>query len=239
MSPAPSPAAPTGPLRRAAGAVRPYVVPAVVAVGVGGLSALLLAPRDAVLVGLLAFAVAVLARVLDRGAQHPWPDEPMLLRRGARHDVTAISWSLAGREGRVSETAVRRLRDDARRRLALHGVHVPDLAAVEDLPPATRDAARALLGPAWDVLTARGRLLPTLRQVERCVAALESLAHATGPDSTDGALAVPRETTRTPPRDDPGPRPFHPRRTGGRTPPWTRRRRRAGPTTPHSSTRAR
>lgn len=190
-----------GPLRRAVWAARPFVVPAVVGAGVGGVS-LLLVPTvtDGVLVGLAVFALALLARTWDRGESHAWLDAPALTRDGVRRNVTSLTWYLAGRDGRVSEAAVRRLRQDAHRRLARRGVHLPlGLAHADHLPPAVRDEARALLGPAWDVLTERGAEMPTVRQVEQCVTVLERLL----PESDDGALTVtrPPRPARTAPRD--------------------------------------
>lgn len=210
MSAATSPPGPTDPpgrdgvLRRAARAVRPYVTPVLAGLAVTALCAVVarLPPPDSTLAGVVTFGAVVLLRAWDRGVDHSWPEAPALARRGARQDMTALSWSLTGRGGRVSEAAVRRLREDARRRLALRGVHLPaSLGDLDRVPATTQQEARRLLGPAWPVLTAQGDLLPTMRDAEVCVAVLEQLVPAT---TDDGVLTVP-----TPPRPAPRPASSH------------------------------
>lgn len=146
-------------------------------------------PRDAAAAALTAFGVALALRTLDKGEDHPWPDAADRDTDGSRRDVSRLSWSLFGRDGAVSEAAVRRLRQDALRRLARVGVVLPagfpaaPGSGRPGNPPGAEDRARALLGePVWQVLTAPGGRLPDLADVERCVDAIERLVPPAGPD---------------------------------------------------------
>lgn len=164
-----------------------------------GCLVLSMAPRDAVAAAVTAFGVTLSLRMLDKGQEHAWPEAADRDSDGSRRDVSHLTWSLVGRDGAVSEAAVRRLRQDAVRRLARVGVVLPDglprsgghppradrTAASgvgtrpEEAGPAVDlpvDRARALLGErVWQVLTAPGGWLPDLDDVERCVDALERL----------------------------------------------------------------
>lgn len=137
---------------------------------------------DALLVGLVAFVLVTVATTLEAGADHPWPPEPPEEPDGARGEVSALTWSFFGRDGRVSEVVVRRLRADAARRLAKHRVILPGglnsrtATAPENSPEAVA-RARELLGErAWATLTARGGLMPSILDVAHCVDVLERLA---------------------------------------------------------------
>lgn len=197
----PDPPDAPGLLRRAVALTRPYAWVAALAVvaGVVAAATMLTTPADGVLVGLVVLAGGLVVRALGEGEHHVWVDPPAPAHRGARRAVTALSWTLTGRDGRVAEGALRRLREDARRRLALRGVHVPVTPSDADhLPAEAVDRARALLGDrVWHLLTTRGTP-PTIREVEHCVRVLEELVPAT----TDaGALAVTPSSTsdgRTP-----------------------------------------
>lgn len=154
--------------------VRPYVG----AVISGVLSGVLgLRTPDAVLFGLVALVIGLVLVSGDAGAQNEWPDGEYEETDGTRREVAAITWSLVGREGRVAEPAVRRLRTVAVRRLARHGVDLP-----HGLGPRPTDEdeaelrAHALLGDrAWTILTAPGGRLPSLNDVEHCVDVIERL----------------------------------------------------------------
>ncbi|WNB85813.1 hypothetical protein [Cellulomonas sp. ATA003] len=139
-----------------------------------------LRPFDSVVAGVLATVLTAVAASRDVGAHHPWPRPVPAEPDGARSAVSSLMWGFAGRDGTVSEAALRALRRQAGRRLAPHGVVLEDGRGYL-LPAGDRTAdddagPRALLGDhAWAVLTSRGDL-PTIRDVARCVDALEQLA---------------------------------------------------------------
>src|SRR5690554_1111275 len=115
----------------------------------------------------LAAVVVVLAVVVVRrgGARAAWLPDNRTDTDGSRLEVAALSWSLLGRGGRVSEGALRRLRVVAEGRLARHGL---SMQRDSDHP-----AIHALLGDtAWAVLTTRSGM-PSRREYEQCVRALE------------------------------------------------------------------
>ncbi|WP_225752704.1 hypothetical protein [Actinotalea sp. Marseille-Q4924] len=159
-----------------------------------------MAPGDAAAAAVGTVGITLALRMLDKGDEHAFPPGSTRDTEGSRRDVAHLTWSFVGRDGRVSEAAVRRLRADARRRLARAGVTVPpgvlgsppDEAAHADATATQAVAdARALLGePAWTVLTDTGGWLPTLAEVEQCVEAIERLAPAgrvpPGTTSPDG-----------------------------------------------------
>lgn len=106
----------------------------------------------------------VLAHVRE-GESTTWPEARWQETDGSRLEVAALSWSLLGRGGRVTEGALRRLRAVARGRLARNGLDLDD--------PAHHETIAALLGPAaWEVLTTTADM-PSRRQYEQCVRALE------------------------------------------------------------------
>ena len=115
-------------------------------------------------VAVAVIAVAVLA-MRGGGASTAWLPDDHRERDGSRLEVAALSWALLGRGGRVTEGALRRLRSVAEHRLARHGL---SLAA-----PWDAEAIRALLGDtAWAVLNTRAHM-PSRREFEQCVRALE------------------------------------------------------------------
>ena len=164
--------------------------PVVAAVVVGGGGALIgLRPGDAFLVGLLALVVGIVSVAVDAGEDHLWPEPEPGELDGTRREISALTWSFVGREGRVAEPAVRRLRAVAARRLSRRGVVLPRgllqraVGEGPSVPLADESQARAreLLGErAWTILTAPGGWLPSLADIAHCVGVIERL----GPDQT-------------------------------------------------------
>lgn len=145
----------------------------------------------AVVVGFGVAAIVVMARRLGADLEPEWGTEHRRRQEGARGDLQDLAWSMAGRDGRAGERAMRRLRDVAAVRLARHGL---DLASRDDTP-----ALRALLGDrVLDTLRRRQAPLPSLRAVQQAVDALERL----GPRPTSGTLvANPAAVVSTAPAD--------------------------------------
>lgn len=148
---------------------------------------------DAALVGLAGAVVTVVALMAGAGDTDPWPRYRPPEQSGTRRDVMALTWSFIGREGRVSEFAVRRVRQDATRRLARRGIVVPGgLGATTrtspDVPDDVREQARALLGDrAWFILTTPGGTMPSLTDIAHCVEVVERL----DPDAPSAQPAPP------------------------------------------------
>lgn len=164
--------------------LRPVVAAVVCGVGAGLIG---LRPGDAFLVGLVALVVGVATVAVDAGEEHLWPDAEPEELDGTRREISALTWSFVGREGRVAEPAVRRLRTVATRRLTrqgvvLHGGLMRRAVGEDRTAPVLDDQqrrARELLGErAWAILTAPGGRLPTLADVDHCVSVIERL----GPD---------------------------------------------------------
>ena len=136
---------------------------------------------DAVLVGCLTLVIVTVVTVRDAGASVRWPPALPEEVAGSRREVSALTWSLFGRKGRVTEVAVRRLRADATRRLARGGVVIaggisastPTSLLVDD---DVRERARAELGEhAWKLLTDPGGWMPSLADIAHCVDVVENL----------------------------------------------------------------
>lgn len=139
-------------------------------------------PADALLVALVT-GVVLLAIVAMRAAeQDTWPAEEREDTAGTRPDVTHLTWTFIGLDGRVSEAAVRRLRIDASRRLAQNGIAIPGgVRAGTDVAPGIddelRERARAALGDrAWRILTKPGGVMPSLVEIAHVIEVVESLA---------------------------------------------------------------
>lgn len=167
--------------------------PVVTALVLGALALLMgLSVWDAVVVTVAAAVLTVALVVLGTGQEYPWPEARLDAAAGTRREVAAITWSLIGRDGRVSEAAVRRLRADATRRLGARGVHLPGgLNASTPSSPVidddAREAARRLLGDrAWAILTAPGGWMPSLTDIAHCVEVIERLGTAHVPPATRG-----------------------------------------------------
>ncbi|WP_199424809.1 hypothetical protein [Actinotalea solisilvae] len=154
--------------------------PALAAVAAGLLVRLLgLRLVDALLVALVTLVVALVWAALPAGEEDPWPPDRRDDAAGARSEIAVLTWAFIGRDGRVTEAAVRRLRELAAQRLARLGLPVaaglgprPASAA----PDPERDRARAVLGErAWAALTAPGGHMPSLADVAHCVDVIERL----------------------------------------------------------------
>jgi len=122
--------------------------------------------RHAILLGLGTLLVSFVCVVVARGgASARWLPDKHAETDGSRLEVAALSWSLLGRGGRVSEGALRRIRAVAQGRLARHGLSLER--------PEDHLAIERLLGPAaWHVLTTTYDM-PSRRAYEQCVQALE------------------------------------------------------------------
>lgn len=174
--------------------------PLVAGVVVGAVVRLLgLQVADAVLAGLVAVVLATVWLSLTGGEADPWPPDRRDDTAGARSELSALTWAFIGRDGRVSEAAVRRLRELAAQRLADQGVTADHLRPYAvDAPPdderdAARERARAALGErAWAALTTRGGYMPSLADVAHCVDVVERLR----PGARAGSPARPARPTR-------------------------------------------
>ncbi|GIG41626.1 hypothetical protein [Cellulomonas phragmiteti] len=168
--------------------------PVVIAAAVGLVAAALgMVPRSAVVVAL---ATGTLAAVLLRVDAVPEPrpaGRTHHARDGARGEVQDLAWSMAGRDGRAGERALRHLRTAAARRVARHGLDLTD--------PEQVDAVTALIGArAHGTLTRRQHPLPTLPDLVHTLGVLERL----GPTRT--RPATPHPGTDPHPAPDPHPR---------------------------------
>jgi hypothetical protein len=182
-----------------------------VAVGIGVAARMLsLRPGDAVLLAALAFVACLVRVVSGAGRAILWPPARRLEASGTRREISALTWTFVGRDGRVSEAAVRRLREVAAHRLARHGVIVPEDLGVRRQPPPERAAdlerARAMLGErVWRTLHATGGL-PSLNDIAYTVDVLERLspgAATAGSSSwTDRTDARPDGASATTTTDD-------------------------------------
>jgi hypothetical protein len=107
-----------------------------------------------------------------------WRGGVRVNREGARRDITDLSWSLRGRYGRVSDTAVSRVRQIARQRLALHQLDLIDPADHRKIEQLIGRSTCALL--VWDE-----RRPPSLRSLLHCLDVLDALdpTRATAPPS--------------------------------------------------------
>jgi len=168
---------------------RPVVTAVIVGVSAGVLGLLW---GDALLVGLV--TAVLVAAWLVSGSRDPdaWPKARPEETSGARREVATLTWSFIGLDGRVSEAAVRRLRSDATRRLARHGLVVPggitsSTATSPDVPDEVRERARAALGDrVWRILTAPGGWMPSLADIGHCVDVVERLGTDTTPSPMRG-----------------------------------------------------
>lgn len=160
-------------------ALRPFVVGAVV---VGVLLLVGMRLLDALAVGAVAVVAAAAWWASAAGSREPWPEARLEQTDGTRREISAITWTFFGRERRVSEAAVRRLRSVAERRLAQHGAPVPGgfvaVARGEVAAPAVARARALLDERSWRALAGRGGTMPSLADLTHCIARLEELGPA-------------------------------------------------------------
>lgn len=122
-----------------------------------------------VVAGAATMVLGALVGHRDLGTDLAWPALPDEQRGGHRHDVSQISWSLTTRDGRISDHGLRRLRAVAGSRLRLVGIDPDDDTAVE-----------AALGPrGLRTLRATASTAPTMRDLDACLTALDTLEGAT------------------------------------------------------------
>lgn len=157
--------------------------PFIGAAAIGAVSMLLgLRLADALMVALVTGVVLLVVVAMRAAEQDTWPAEPREDTAGTRPDVTHLTWTFIGLDGRVSEAAVRRLRIDASRRLAQNGIAIPGgVRAGTDVAPGVddelRERARTALGDrAWRILTAPGGVMPSLTEIAHVIEVVESLA---------------------------------------------------------------
>lgn len=117
--------------------------------------------------GILVAAGGVAWAGFTGGLMPTFVREPPHPRPGTRSDLMQLSWALHGRDGRISDTAVKRLRGFARGRLARAGLDLDDPDDIAGIV--------AVVGTeAHTTLTDRRR--PTLAAVERCLDRLDGVA---------------------------------------------------------------
>jgi len=139
----------------------------------------------------LALGLVVVAVLLAAGERTNLTGEPWrrLLQRGSRdgerRDARELSWAMAGRDGRVSRRALRRVQEIGAHRLARHGL---DVASADD-----EAALRTLVGQRALVTLRRDREpWPRLADVQHVVTVLERI----GPGHPARGTALPRSNPR-------------------------------------------
>ncbi|MCW2604082.1 MAG: hypothetical protein JWN61_2217 [Pseudonocardiales bacterium] len=142
-------------------ALATVVLPAAAwAIGINWVYCLLIAAAAA------AGVAALELPALGREPNWPVPDEAR--HDGGRREIAYLSWMLTSRHGGTDRAAVLRLRETARRRLALRGI---DLEATADM-----QRARDVLGPhIHSILLSDQGFSPSHRQIVQCIEALERL----------------------------------------------------------------
>jgi hypothetical protein len=140
---------------------------------------------SALALGLVVTAV-LLAGQRTNLAGEPWR---RLLQRGSRdgerRDALELSWAMAGRDGRVSRRALRRVQEIGTHRLARHGL---DVASADD-----EAALRTLVGQrALSTLRRDREPWPRLADVQHVVTVLERI----GPGHPARDTTLPRSNPR-------------------------------------------
>ena len=133
--------------------------------------------RTSVLIGLFVAAGVLLFTRLDGTPDPGWDRERSARRHGARGEVQDLAWAMVGRDGRIGERVLRRMREVAGRRLARHGLSLAD--------PETE---RLLGTRAVRTLTRTASPLPTVADVRYTLDVLDRLGprrSTTADDDTD------------------------------------------------------
>lgn len=99
-------------------------------------------------------------------ADPEWPHQSVTARAGGRPDLSELGWSVFGRDGRVTQRVVRRIRAIAADRIRAHGIDPED-------PAAHADIERLLGATVLDQL--RSNRPPTARTVQTWLDAIERL----------------------------------------------------------------
>jgi hypothetical protein len=116
------------------------------------------------MLGLLVAVGVLLLTRLD-ATPDPGPDRERLDRRhGARGEVQELAWAMVGRDGRIGERVLRRVRDVARGRLARHGRSLDDA-----------DIEQVLGTRALRTLTRTASPLPSVADVRHTLDVLDRL----------------------------------------------------------------
>ncbi|MCF4120842.1 hypothetical protein L1785_07605 [Antribacter sp. KLBMP9083] len=128
----------------------------------------LLDPWHAFAAGGLVTTLAIVWTATGTPVDDPaWPRRTEEVRPGGRHDVSDLGWSTFGRDGRVTDRVVYRVRALADRRLRLLGVDPDD--------PAQRPEVERLLG-ARVLAQMTSRQPPTARSLQAWLDAVDRLA---------------------------------------------------------------
>jgi len=136
------------------------------------LSMVVLRAGSALLVGVAAAAIAVLAPRLGVADEPELPGAARASRDGVRSEVQDLTWALVGRDGRAGDRAVRRLHAVGAVRLARHGVDVDD--------PRDADRAVALVGRrAYSTLSEPASHSRSIADIRHTITALENLGSTT------------------------------------------------------------
>lgn len=164
-----------------------WLIPGVVVAATAGAWLLGVDLVHALVIGIGIAVVVVVARTVDTTRDPGWERAPEPGRDGTRGELSTLSWTMVGRDGRAGERALRRVRAVGAGRLARLGLDLAD--------PLDADAIHGLLGArAWTVLTVSSGRNPSLADVEHAVARLERLDPA-GPAPEPAAHRFPRRTT--------------------------------------------
>ena len=138
---------------------------------VSAVATALIAGLSYVSVALVGVAAVAAVLVLTRLEPRPDPgfERPRFDRRhGARSDVQELAWAMVGRDGRVSERMLRRVREVARTRFARHGLDLDD--------PADARAIADLVGDrAFRTLSSTRSPHPKMSEVRQAIGALERI----------------------------------------------------------------
>ena len=137
-----------------------------------------------ILLGAALTTIGLIATVTVDFGNTEWRDDGGLKRQGTRREIIDLSWSLRGRYGRVDIRAVSRVRELARRRLALHHLELRD--------PADRRRIEQLIGhQVYTVLGPGKRRPPLLRSLLYCLDVLDTLDPTRPTTSTSPGRGTP------------------------------------------------